>query len=81
MKTCRGAKNLLENCGEARAGERLLIAYEPPEPVEVPAVNELASAEPVARGGDWRKAAKNITDGLDFHLNGAGANQATNHSS
>ena len=31
MKTCRGAKNLLENCGEARAGERLLIAYEPPE--------------------------------------------------
>ncbi|MEM7317512.1 MAG: hypothetical protein AAF408_00670 [Pseudomonadota bacterium] len=27
----RGAQNLLENCARARAGDRLLIAYEPPE--------------------------------------------------
>lgn len=27
----RGARNLLENCARARAGDRLLIAYEPPE--------------------------------------------------
>ncbi|UWQ91731.1 hypothetical protein K3727_02680 [Rhodobacteraceae bacterium M382] len=26
-----GARNLLQNCAQARAGERLLIAYEPPE--------------------------------------------------
>ncbi len=31
MKFQTGAENLLLNCGEARAGERLLIAYEPPE--------------------------------------------------
>lgn len=55
------------------------IAYEPPEPVEAPSVNDLPSAEPVARGGDWRRAAKNITDGLDFHL--AGAGQVNSHSS
>lgn len=55
------------------------IAYEPPEPVEVPSVNDLTSAEPVARGGDWRRAAKNITDGLDFHL--AGSGHVNSHSS
>lgn len=27
----RGARNLLENCAKARRGDRLLIAYEPPE--------------------------------------------------
>ena len=57
------------------------IAYEPPEPVDVPSVNELACAEPVARGGDWRKAARNITDGLDFRLTGVGSSETTNHSS
>ena len=31
MSPERGARNLLENCAKAVAGERLLIAYEPPE--------------------------------------------------
>lgn len=57
------------------------IAYEPPEPVDIPSVNELPTEEPVARGGDWRRAAKNITDGLDFHLAGAGSGQVNSHSS
>ncbi len=56
------------------------IEYESPEVNITPAVGELDTSETLARGGDWRTAAKKITDGLDFHLNGSGAHQAGNQS-
>jgi hypothetical protein len=55
------------------------IEYEVPEPEEaVPAKPEQATP---MRGGDWRKAARNITDGLDFHLKGSRPQYTINQSS
>lgn len=45
------------------------IEYQEPVAAHPPAV-DLTTDDTSARGGDWRKAAKKITDGLDFHLNG-----------
>ena len=56
------------------------IEYQSPEVNNTPTVGELHTSETPARGGDWRTAAKKITDGLDFHLNGSGAQQAGNQS-
>lgn len=52
------------------------IEYVPASSVVAPIEEPTHEPDPPARGGDWRKAAKKITDGLDFHLNGS-ANQDT----
>ncbi|MGI9477835.1 MAG: hypothetical protein ACR2PI_14125 [Hyphomicrobiaceae bacterium] len=52
------------------------IEYEESAAANPPPVN-LSTDETPSRGGDWRKAAKKITDGLDFHLSGAALNDTT----
>lgn len=66
-------QTLAERIGVFPASDAPLntIEYAPVGNV-VPTAEEAPSeSEPPARGGDWRKAAKKITDGLDFHLNGS----------
>ena len=52
------------------------IEYEEPAAPHPPPV-DLSTEDMPSRGGDWRKAAKKITDGLDFHLRGAALNDTT----
>ena len=47
------------------------IEYEPAGTVAANVTDDPVASDAPARGGDWRKAAKKITDGLDFHLNGS----------
>lgn len=75
-------QTLAERIGVFPASEQPIdtIEYEAPPPVEQPVVGELHSADALPRGGDWRAAARKITDGLDFHLNGTAPQQASNQS-
>jgi len=57
------------------------IEYEPAGAVSEPVADDLNDLEAPARGGDWRKAAKKITDGLDFHLSGSGMQGAQRQAS
>ncbi|MFY0613035.1 MAG: hypothetical protein JXQ99_16010 [Hyphomicrobiaceae bacterium] len=56
------------------------IEYEEPA-VPTPQPVDLSTDDTPARGGDWRKAAKKITDGLDFHLNGVTISDTTQQAS
>ena len=65
-------QTLAERIGVFPASDAAIdtIEYEPAGAVAQPMAEDLNDLEAPARGGDWRKAAKKITDGLDFHLNG-----------
>ncbi len=56
------------------------IEYEEPA-VPTPLPVDLSTDDTPARGGDWRKAAEKITDGLDFHLNGVTISDTTQQAS
>lgn len=77
-----GLQTLAERIGVFPASDVPIetIEYESPEPADTPVVGELHTSQTLARGGDWRKAAKKITDGLDFHLNGSVSQHASNQS-
>jgi hypothetical protein len=57
------------------------IEYEAPEPADEMPANPAPEPAALMPGGDWRKAAKNITDGLDFHLKGPRPQYMINQSS
>jgi len=63
---------LAERIGAFPATARTVdtIEYEAPELSDNTSAQSVQEAATPMCGGDWRKAAKNITDGLDFHLNG-----------
>ncbi len=67
-----GLGTLAERIGVFPASDAAIdtIEYEPAGAVAQPMAEDLNDLEAPARGGDWRKAAKKIADGLDFHLNG-----------
>jgi len=75
-------QNLAERIGMFPASDRPVetIEYEQPAGPS-PAAVDLSTDDTPSRGGDWRKAAKKITDGLDFHLNGVALNDTTQQAS
>ena len=75
-------QNLAERIGMFPVSEQPVetIEYEAPAVPNPPPVDLSTDGTP-SRGGDWRKAAKKITDGLDFHLNGVTLTDTTQQAS
>ena len=75
-------QTLAERVGAFPVSEMAIETIEYEAPATAQPIGELTAPEEApAQGGDWRKAAKKITDGLDFHFKGAAPQQPASQSS